>query len=263
MKKYMGYLVAFVIICYLWFAVLPQWFNFSFPTGSWDWLGFVGTVGSVFFALYGIQTQIEANHKTILKQQQLSVVPCLDIDAYTIFTPSASNNSFRVFKEQDGKIINDGYTILRTKDKEFPTGFSPKANFKVQNKGLSTAFQVVVYIYQLETVDGLETLNDIDKETILDFYDKIHYKNFEFYENMGEKQVEKKTDWIISPQYNLTCDKEEFNLVFDLSNVNLKYHTILKFEYEDIYENRYHQLMYFYFDKNSCQVLPVSKIYNI
>ena len=295
MRKDMKYLLGFTGICFLWFAALPELLNFSFPTGGWDWLVFIGTVGSVFFALYGIREQIKANNKSvmeqtdannesikkqtdannesikkqtdaknkaILKQQQLSVVPCLDVDIYTPFITTAQNNAFRIFKEKDGKILNDGYTILRSKNKEYPDQFLPKINIKVKNKGLSTAFQVIVYLYELKKVDGLSSLNDIDKETILDFYDKISYENYKYYENINGNEKENQFDWIISPLYNLTIGNEEFNLVFDLSKITLKYHNILKFEYEDIYQNKYFQFMYLYFDNTQCHALPVSKLYN-
>ena len=36
LKKYVGYMIAFVFGTYLWFALLPTWLNFSFPTGGWD-----------------------------------------------------------------------------------------------------------------------------------------------------------------------------------------------------------------------------------
>jgi len=51
LKKYVGYMVAFVFGTYLWFVLLPMWFNYSFPTGGWDWLGFVGVVGGLFFCV--------------------------------------------------------------------------------------------------------------------------------------------------------------------------------------------------------------------
>ena len=70
MKKYVGYMVAFVFGTYLWFVLLPMWFNYSFPTGGWDWLGFVGVVGGLFLSVWCLK-----------KQQELSVVPCLDVDA--------------------------------------------------------------------------------------------------------------------------------------------------------------------------------------
>lgn len=52
MKKYVGYMVAFVFGTYLWFVLLPMWFNYSFPTGGWDWLGFVGVVGGLFLSVW-------------------------------------------------------------------------------------------------------------------------------------------------------------------------------------------------------------------
>lgn len=249
MKKYFLLSLAFVLVAYIWFALLPAWFSFSFPTGGWDWVGFIGVAGGLYLAVWNIK-----------KQQQLSVVPCLDVDAYTTFTPGAPNNSFRTFKEWNGEVCNDGYIIIRNKEKEKPDDFSPKANIKVTNKGLSTAFQVLACLYRLEKVKGVSSLDKIGEKVIDNFYDKVHYENYKVYENEQDNNPMQGA-WIISPQYNLSAGKGEFNLVLDLSKIQNEYHSILKLEYEDIYQNKYYQLMYLYFDRVKFSMLPVSKLY--
>ena len=113
-------MIAFVFGAYLWFTLLPMWFNYSFPTGGWDWLGFVGVVGGLFLSVWCLK-----------KQQELSVVPCLDVDAYSTLGDNASNKVFRRFNDTDGRIYNDGYIILRTPEKTEPDGFRKSANIKV------------------------------------------------------------------------------------------------------------------------------------
>lgn len=250
MKKYWGYLFLFVLAAYSWFALLPTWFNYSFPTGGWDWLGFTGVVGSLCLSVWGLK-----------KQQQLNVVPCLDVDVYTKFDPQSPNHVFRKFQENGKKVYNDGYIILRSLDKDRPDDFNTSANIKVTNKGLSTAFQVVVYLYSLKEVQGLTSLAEIETKPIDDFYDKIKYENYKYYESKDNDAPPEKHDWIISPQYNLCSNQGEFNLVFDLSSINQEYHSILKFEFEDIHQNKYYQLMYLYFDNRACAALPISKLY--
>ena len=260
LKKYVGYMIAFVFGTYLWFALLPTWLNFSFPTGGWDWLGFVGVVGGFFLSVWCLK-----------KQQELSVVPCLDVDAYSTLGNNAANKVFRKFNDTDGRIYNDGYMILRTSgkpesdesSKREPDGFNKSANIKVTNKGLSTAFQVCVYLYDLKSVDGLTSLDEIATTPIDDFYDKIHYGRYTYYEKSGAnaEPVKNETDWLISPQYNLGANAGEFNLVFDFSEATQEYHSILKFEFEDIYQKKYYQLLYLYFDKKECASLPISKLY--
>lgn len=251
MKKHIKWILLFTGMAYLWFALLPTWFDWSLPTGGWDWLGFVGVVGGFFIAGW-----------SITKQQQLNVVPCLDVDAYTSFSPSTQNNTFRSFYENGEKIYNDGYTIIRTPNKEKPDNFNVSANIKVKNKGLSTAFQVTAYMYELTSIDGIDSLENIDKYPVENFYDSVHYKNFEYYESKEESAKPIEHDWLISPQYNLTTsDTGEFNMVFDCTKINKKYHTILKFVFEDIHQNKYYQLMYWYFDNQCCAVMPISKLY--
>ena len=251
MKKQVKWLLLFTGMAYLWFAVFPTWLPWHFPTGGWDWLGFTGVVVGLFVAGW-----------SVIKQQQLNVVPCLDVDAYTNFSCSAPYHTFRLFCENGTKIYNDGYKIMRNPAMGKPDDFTVSANIKVQNKGLSTAFQVTVYLYELISVDGLTDLDTIHKQPIENFYDRICYKNFEYYESKGESAKPIVHDWQISPQYNLTVsDTAEFNMVFDCTRVSKRYHTILKFVFEDIHQNKYHQLMYWYFDNKGCAVLPVSKLY--
>ena len=253
MKKYIVCLLLFIAGVYLWFALLPTWLDYSFPTGGWDWLGFTGVIGGIFLSVWSIR-----------KQQQLSVMPCLDVDAYTKFDPKAPNNCFRIFQDNGDKIYNSGYVILRSQmsqERGKPEGFNASANIKVTNKGLSTAFGIVVYLYSLQKVKGLCSLEEIETTLVDNFYDKVKYKNYEYYNSTEDGAKPIKESWIISPQYNLCSNSNEFNLVFDFSNVRKKYHSILKFEFEDIYQNKYYQLMYLYFDNRACAVLPISKIH--
>ena len=253
MKKYLGYLLIFVAAVYLWFALLPTWLNYSFPTGGWDWLGFIGVIGGIFLSVWSIR-----------KQQQLSVTPYLDVDGYTKFDSNAPNNSFRIFQDRGNKIYNSGYVILRSsksKENGQPEGFHASANIKVTNKGLSTAFGIVVYLYSLQEVKGLSSLEEIETTLVDDFYDKVRYIDYEYYESTADDAKPIEHSWIILPQYNLCSNSNEFNLVFDFSNIQKKYHSILKFEFQDIYQNKYYQLMYLYFDNRACAVLPISKLY--
>lgn len=261
MHKYILKLVLFVVGCLLWFIILPIYFDFSFPTGGWDWLSFVATLGSVYFAFDGILLQLKDNNEKILEQQRLSVVPCLDIDAYTPFNACTHNNSFRIYKEFNDCIFNDGYSILRTDTKEVPKGFQPKININVRNIGLSTAMQVEVYFKKLTEVEGLDSLEKIALYPISDFYKKVKFCNYEFIETEDKNAEIRNYDWLISPQYNLsTYENSEFNLIFDLSKITKKYHSILKFVFSDVYGNKYYQLMYLYFDNKKTQVYPVSKV---
>ena len=115
-----------------------------------------------------------------------------------------------------------------------------------------------------KSVKGLASLDEIATTPIDDFYDKIDYKGYTYYEETGvdAEPVKNESGWLISPQYNLCANAGEFNLVFDFSKVTQKYHSILKFEFEDIYQKKYHQFLYLYFDKEECAALPISKLYS-
>lgn len=261
MRKITSCMILAAVCCYLWYALLPTWLNFSIPTGGWDWLDFTGVIISVYIAVWGIREQIKDNHDLMVKQQQLSVVPYLDVNAYSAFDKLAFNNSFRTFEDSNKKLTNNGYTIIRDAEKNMPDGFCPTINVRIKNRGLSTAFKTVVLLYELKSVKGLPSLDELHNRIVEGFYDsnKIVYEQFEYLED-GKTL---KSDWIISPQYNLGINDEEFNLVFDTSKIGGKYHTILKFQFEDVYKNQYYQLMYLYFDSKQCAALPVSELYAI
>ena len=300
MKKgvYFGVIGAFVVISYLWFAVLPECIGFTLPTGGWDWLGFSGVIFSVAFAVWGIckqieisnqqtkdqisssneqvkkqiiasneqierqitanneqierqiaasnaqierqitasneqterqisasneqverqiqegqeqiRLQIQENLRLMLKQQQLSVVPCLDVNPYISFKRENKNNVFRFWVEMGDRIYNE-------------------------NIGLSVAMGVTVYLYKLISVDGVDALSSISDEPISNFYEKVHFENYTYYESKAQDAVPIPHDWIIAPEYNIALQDDEVNLVFDCSKAQQGYHSILKFSFQDIY----------------------------
>lgn len=317
MKKrfYFGAIGVFVVISYVWFAVLPECTGFTLPTGGWDWLGFSGVIFSVAFAVWGvckqieisnqqtkdqiastneqvkkqiiasneqierqitasneqterqisasneqIRLQIQENLQLMLKQQQLSVVPCLDVNPYVVFDSKRKNNVFRFFTEANGGVYNGGYHLPRT-PQETPKNFQPRINIHIRNVGLSVAMGLTIYLYELTSVDGLEDVAQIPEKPISNFYEKVHFKNYVYYEDRAPDAKPISHDWIITPEYNISPTDDEVNLVFDCSRVNKGYHSIIKFSFCDIYKNEYYQLMYVCFDQNSCSALPISKLF--
>lgn len=308
MKKriYFVTIILFVAISYVWFAILPECTGLSFPTGGWDWLGFIGVIISVSFAVWGICKQIEISNKQtkdqisasneqvkkqivasneqverqiqesqeqvrlqikenlrlMIKQQQLSVVPCLDVNPYISFDPTRKNNVFCRFVEINGRIINDGYRLCRG-EKEKPDRFQPRVNVRIRNVGLSVAMGVTVYLYELTSVDGVEALSSIPDKPIDNFYERSHFANYTYYESELPDADPVLHDWIIAPEYNISLENDEVNLVFDCSKITKGYHSIIKLAFQDIYKNEYYQLMYLYFDNQSCGAMPVSKLFTV
>lgn len=257
MSKILIRIIIVIGIIYIWFALLPNLTDFSFPTGGWDWLSFTGNIFVILITAWGIVETINSNYDQIMKQQQLSVIPCLDINCIEPFNPNSSNRVFRFLTEGNQVLINDGYIMLRNGDRDAPEHFETSANIRVTNIGLSTAYSINTYLYKLNRVEGLNNLSEISNETILNFYDKINISNYTYEESNEQKQ----TDWLISPTFNLTTNHQEFNLVFDFSGLTTDYHSILKFVFEDIYENKYYQYIYINYGNNLFSGLPSSKIY--
>lgn len=254
--------VVCIALIYLFFAILPDYFKFSpLPTGGWDWIGFLGIIFGAIIALEGVSITIENENDRMREQQQLSVIPCLDINGFKEFNKDNENNIFIAIEEKNGTLMNDGYTI--TSDNSLPDGFRPSVNFRIKNIGLSTAFSINTFISKIDEVEGLNSIEDLEvrrREVIVGFYDKIKTSNYTRIVG-GEEYND---EWQIYNTFNLSNDeRSEINFVFDLSTTtrDSKFFNVIEFRYSDIYENHYYQLVYFYFDKNKVALMPMSKVY--
>ena len=87
---------------------------------------------------------------------------------------------------------------------------------------------------------GWHLHDEIATTPIDEMDEKIDQKGYTYYEETGDdaEPVKNESGWLISPQNNMCANAGEFNLVFDFSKVTQKYHAILKFECEDIYQKR-------------------------
>jgi hypothetical protein len=256
MKKIFVYFGIVTVLIYLWFGILPEVIGFSLPTGGWDWLDFTGIIIGLLISTWGIIEAIKNNSVTSREQQIMASMPCLDVDPVSQFNAKNPKNVFRRMDFSE-KIVNDGYILLRSNEINIPLNFTSDCNIKIRNIGLSPAFNIIVTLFKLEKVNGVNCLDDITKKYIDNFYDKVCISNFIFYED----QIQKNDRWIISPAYNLNNVGDEFNLVFDLSKVTNENHCILRFDYEDVYGTKYYQMLYLYLDINrSVAYLPVSSV---
>lgn len=259
-------LTVIIVITWSIFAAIPEVFNFSpLPTGGWDWLSFVGVILATMFALEGvimtIENENEINRKleekqneVMMHQNQLSVIPCLDVPIIEIVNCLYDKiYIFREFEQYKESLINHGFEI-----KKLQNIAEKVKSIKVRNIGLSTAFSVNTYIYKLENVRGLESLNEIRKRNIDKFYEKIQTSNYEYKED-GEVL---KDEWQIFTTFNLSIDdRSEINFVFKFNKIKSEFHNIIEFRFNDIYENEYYQLLYLYFDDIEIKLLPISKVY--
>lgn len=250
-------ILLFSLIIYICFAIIPEKTGFSLPTGGWDWLGYIGVIAVLIITGWGVIKSINENSIQNERNRELEIVPCLNVISYEKVKDNAYNKVFRKIEDEKGILINDGYILLRDDSKKQPDDFTEKSNIKVTNLGLSTAFAIETYLYKLNSVEGISILNNIISTPIADFYDKIDIEKYCYLED--GKILNK--DWLISPVYNLNNISSEFNLVFDLSNIKGEYYSIIEFRYSDIYENKYYQYLYWYFDGSTCATLPLSKIY--
>lgn len=260
--KVIGGCIVFSLLIYFVFAVLPDTFDFyPLPTGGWDWLAFVGIIFSAIVAIEGITLTLKNENENMRRQQQLSVLPCLDANSFNPFDKANPNNIFRVITEENKKLVNDGYIVPRNVNK-IPDNFMDSANIKVKNVGLSTAFSINTFIFKIDSIEGIKSLDDIgrerNREIVDNFYDRIKISNYEYKENDELLNNE----WQIYTSFNLTNDsRSEINFVFDLKSIVSKFYSVIEFRFNDIYENSYYQLLFFYFDSQKVKMMPISKVY--
>lgn len=253
----------------MWFAVIPEVFRFSFPTGGWDWLSFIGVSGTIVFAIWSVHKQIKENQAALIKQQELSVVPVLDVTINKEFEKNIEHQTYRTFTEENGMLSSNGHYIIMG-EKKLPDEFKISFALKVQNKGLSTAFKINIFLYELKSIAGNTELEEIRQRDYVQFYEHIKYENYQYYKNKIVTNESEEPRWLLAPEYNLTVSQEGFVLYIDksklipengmLSSGLKEYHSILKFEFQDIYENKYYQLMYVYFSGLDLGFLPISGI---
>lgn len=215
-------------------------------------LSFTGTILLGGLALWQNE-RLNGINKKLTEQQYkpiLTSTPLIDIN-----DPKEKQYTFFRTLEQNGKgiMINNGYSSKPT--------YSPHAFIGLVNIGLGPAIDITTYIHKLKSVDGLESLDEIKITNIENFYDRIHFENYEYYE---DGDIKSNTEWQIYTDFNLGISEQnnKLNLIFSFKNINEPVHSIIQFQYKNILGNMFKQYIYLCYD-NDPSVLPISKIFTV
>lgn len=223
--------------------------------GGKDLLTFYGSIlsflGAFFLgglALWQNERLSEINKNLIEHQYK----PILTISVGYVNDPKEVQSTFfRTIKQnRDAVMINVGYSSK--------PNHLPHTIIGIKNIGLGPAINIATSIHNLTSVDGVKSLDEIAVTNIENFYDKMHFDNYKYYEN--EKILN--GNWQIYTDFDLGISDEnnKLNLAFSFENIKEPLHSIIEFSYENILGHRYKQFMYMsYITKPS--FLPISKIY--
>lgn len=223
--------------------------------GGEDVLLFYGTVlsflGTIFLGGLALWQNERLNNinKNLTEHQYKSILSNTIID---INDPKQKDHTwFRTIEQnQDSVMINNGYSSKPT--------YYPYAVLGIRNLGLGPAINIATYLWRLTAVDGVESLDEIIDKNIDNFYDRIHFDNYDYCED--DKLLN--GNWQIYTDFNLGVSEANngLNLVFSFENIREPLHSIIEFQYENILATRFKQYIYLNYDK-SPSILPISKVY--
>ncbi len=262
-SKILKLILIIVLICWLWFAFIPEYFNFSLPTGGWDWLVFTGTIASVYIAYIGIKEQIEASNKNTINQIESSNNNTLDqISESNKLTQLQLEKNFELMQTQmkltaqpflvtrlilsknDIEEItptNIRYVILAEKNKLlniFPIylfkrdDYETKCILSIKNKGSGPAFNISMCIKKR---CGYDSSGNVVYKNYIHYFDKV--------------ETTRNNPIHVLDRVSLAVDSDNEYIAFDVSKIENEFDNVLEFTYYDLYDNCYIQTMEIDFGK--------------
>lgn len=106
-------------------------------------------------------------------------------------------------------------------------------------------------------MEGLSSLDEIKDTSIDNFYEKVSYSYFEYYEDGNIKSG----PWLLYTEFDLGISEETntLNLVFSFENSVKCLHSIIEIHYENVLGIKQKKLMYLAYEKGKASMFPVSK----
>ena len=241
------FVIVFFIICYIVFAFVPEKAGFSFPTGGWDWLSFVGGLAGMLIASWGVITTIDNNHEVAMQQAVLSVRPILNIAVFNNFQlqfPCELQGIYLPYFVSNRVVTIDGdFLFLSNMLHNFEKD-NQQCLIQLRNIGLGSAINIRVRIYEIQSVAGQEP-SKFEIKSIEEFYNNIKLGKAPKIKYAGGSIISESVYEI--PQFHLNNSTDSFNIVMgqrEFSGQSAYY--ILELVYQDAYENtnymQYHHL---------------------
>ena len=213
-------------------------------------LAFIGTVLLGALALWQNNKLNKINNDLVQQQYKpiITVSPLLNI--------TDEMEKFRTFyrtvhRNENGILINSGYSSEQT--------YYPYTILSIKNIGLGPAVKIEIFWYNLDSVKGLNSLEEIKEKSIDNFYDKISYSDFEYSEN----NLIKRKPWLLFTEFDLGISEEanRLNLLFTFEENTKSLYSIIEIQYENLLGIKHKKLMYLNYANRESSMLPVSKEY--
>lgn len=215
-------------------------------------LTFIGTVFLGALTLYQNKTLSLINNDLVKHQYK----PVITISTLVDLSDEKEKDRtyYRIVERNEESIlINNGYSSK-------PIDFI-NAVLSIKNIGLGPSIKNEIFWYKLKEVEGLNTLDEIEKTNINDFYEKISYVDLE-YEDNGKI---KNKPWLLYTEFDLGIseDTNRLNLVFKFEENVETLHSIIEIRYENLLGLKYKKLIYLGYKNKKASILPISKEYKI
>lgn len=255
--------LLFLLVCYIFFAVIPECFDFSFPTGGWDWLSFVGALASIIIASWGVSVTIESSRKVAEEEAFKAVKPIINVSVFNDCNSDVMKNNQGVYLPYSV----DGGTIELKDNFCYFSNMTQKRNDKsrcllqFKNIGLGSALNIEVKIYKLYKL-GQQSINDYKTVSVENFYKDINLNKDAKRLKFDSKKACKITEnvYFAFPPFHLNSTTDSYSLVLgqqSFSGGSAYY--IFDIMYTDVYESKtYRQYHHLRFEESICKYYSTS-----
>lgn len=257
---------VFFAICYVCFALIPECTGFSFPTGGWDWLSFVGGLAGVIIASWGVAVTIESSRALTEEEVTKAVRPILNISVVNHFQfeiPSTMQGIYLPYSVSDGTMnLRDDFYYLSNVDEVFPD--ESQCLLQIRNIGLGSAMNTQIKLYKINSIAGQKP-EDYIPEDVETFYSNIQLDQnaipLIWEANAKSKQNNIGTDvYFEFPSFHLNNSTDVFNFVLGQRSFSGRpAYYLLKITYTDTYDNgKYLQYHHLKLDDKRCWYFSTS-----
>lgn len=258
--------IIFLVISYVFFAIIPEYTGFSFPTGGWDWLSFIGSLVGMIIASWGVSFTIESSNKSVKEETCKAVRPILNISVinnYEFKFPLTINGVYIPYSVSNGTIkIEENFYFLSNITHKFSD--SSLSLLQIRNIGLGSAMDVHIKIYKIDKIFDQEPEN-YNPKSVEDFYNGI--KLNENAESLVYNTIHEETENFVTSEFfyeiqpfHLNNNTETFNILMGQRGFSGKTaFYILNITYSDMYgEKKYQQYQHICFADNQCKYFSTS-----
>ena len=259
--------LIFFAICYIYFAVIPEHTGFSFPTGGWDWLSFVGSLAGVIIASWGVAATIESSRIQAEDDAAKAVRPILNISVINHFKmeiPNLIQGIYLPYSVKNGTVrLEDDFYYLSNVDEVFPD--ESQCLLQIRNIGLGSAMNIRIKLYKIKSIADQNPEN-YALEDVETFYNSIQLDHkatpLILESNVQSKHNNIGTDvYYEFPSFHLNNSTDVFNFVFGQRSFSgTPAYYLLMITYTDTYEARkYLQQHHLKLDDKRCWYFSASR----